>query len=320
MRSIVCCFAMILLLGCGGKDKPSASWQLATQGFYTGAISDNGDLAVVGSLNHGASMWRVLDHERLFNWSHQSGEYVNLVAADFSPDGSRAVTTDPRTIVLWDTSSGRALNYWATPSAVLDVQLLSDNRHALLGLEDHSAIVFDVQTGAYESTFLHEGVVGAVAVDQQGEYAVTGSDDNTAVLWALNTGALVHTFQHDNPVRSVAISPQATYTFTAAQGDLVAIWHNSSGTLLHTLHNGRNHGAITARFSPDERLLAVGYTNRKVALYDVSTGQLLQKWDPGLRHPMRASGAAILELAFAENYSTLYALAGDGRLIQLRRS
>ena len=314
---------LIICLGlcaCGGKDKPSGSWELATQGFYTGAISDDGELAVVGSLNHGASLWRVYDRERVFNWAHEGGEFVDLVAADFSPDGSRAVTTDPRTLVLWDTQTGRSLNYWATPGAVMDVALLNDNRHAVIGLDNHSALIFDVLTGAYETTLLHKGVVGSVAVDEAGEYAVTGSDDHTAVLWALNNGRAVHTFVHDNPVRSVAISPQASYTFTAAQGDLVAIWQNDSGKMLHELHNGRNHGVVTARFSSDERLLAVGYTSRKVALYDVITGQLLQTWDPGTRHAMRASGATILELAFADNLTTLYALAGDGRLLQLRRS
>ncbi len=311
---------LMLASGCDGKTKPSATWEVAAQGLYAGAISDDGDLAVIGSLHHGASMWRLLDHERLFNWSHQSGEFADLVAADFSPDGSRAVTTDPRTIVLWDTSTGAALNYWTTPGTALDVKLLNDNRHVILGLDDHSAIIFDVQSGAYEMTFLHQGVVGAVAVDRQGKFAVTGSDDNTAVLWSLNSGEPVHTFAHDNPVRAVAISPDATYTFTAAQGDLVAIWNNQTGALAHTLHKGRNHGVVTARFSADERLLAVGYTNRKVSLFDVATGQLVQSWDPGTRHPMRATGATILELAFADNASTVYALSGDGRLLALPRS
>ncbi len=309
-----------LLTACGDSDKPSASWSLAAQGFYSGALSDNGQLAVVGSLNHGASMWRILDQERLFNWAHERGEYVELVAADFSPDGSRAVTTDPRTLVLWDTQSGRALNYWATPGAVLDVALLGDNRHVLMGMDDHSALLFDAESGGYEFTFLHEGEVGSVSVNQDGEYALTGSDDHSAVLWSLNSGEAIHTFRHDNPVRAVSLSPAATYSFTAAQGDLVAIWHNDTGQRLHTLYDGINHGVVTARFSADERLVAVGYTNRQVALFDVATGNKLQNWDPGTRHPMRATGATILEIAFADNAATLYALAGDGRLLQLRRS
>lgn len=312
--------ALLTLFACSNSDRPSGSWELAAQGLYTGAISANGELAVVGSLNHGASMWRTSDKERLFNWAHASGEFVELVAAGFSPDGSRAVTTDPRTLVLWDTRSGRALNYWATPGAVLDVAVLNDNRHVLLGLKDHSALLFDALSGAYESTLLHQGVVGAVDVTADGNNALTGSDDNTAVLWALNTGSVQHTFMHDNPVRAVALSREGKFSFTAAQGDLVAIWDNNSGERLHTLHNGINHGVVSARFSSDESLLAVGYANRRIDLYSVASGRILQSWDPGIRHAMRRTGATILEIAFRENSATLLALSGDGRLLQLQRS
>jgi len=320
VRLSLCAIVLVLLFACSNSDKPSGSWELAAQGLYTGAISPDGQLAVVGSLNHGASMWRTSDQERLFNWSHASGEFAELVAAGFSPDGSRAVTTDPRTLVLWDTGSGQALNYWTTPGAVMDVALLNDNRHVLLGLKDHSALLFDAASGAYESTLLHEGVVGAVDVTTRGELALTGSDDYTAVLWTLNNGTARHTFEHNNPVRAVALSQQGSYSFTAAQGDLVAIWDNSSGALMHTLHDGINHGVVSARFSSDESLLAVGYANRRIILYNVADGRALQTWDPGTRHAMRPTGASILEIAFRENSATLLALSGDGRLLQLRRS
>ena len=70
----------------------------------------------------------------------------------------------------------------------------------------------------------------------------------------------------------------------------------------------------------DERLLAVGYANQRIELFDVASGALLQRWDPGTRHRMRPTGAAILEVAFAENQGYLFALTGDGRLLELRRS
>lgn len=311
---------LFILCGCDRGDPPSNSWELASQGFYTGALSADGTLAVVGSLNHGASLWRTVDHERMFNWAHKNGEYADLVSADISPDGTRAITTDPRTLVLWDTKTGKALNYWATPGTALDVSILSNNRHVLLGLDDHSALLFDAVSGDYEVTLLHEGVVSIVDIDSKGETALTGSDDFTAKLWSLNNGAVLQTFTHASPVRTVALSSAATYTFTAAQNDFAAIWHNDSGQKLHVLHENENHGVISARFSSDETLLAVGYVNRKITIFDVATGRALQSWDSGTRHGMRATGSAILEIAFGESLSTLYALTGDGRLLKLRRS
>ena len=317
---IVLVAATGLAAGCGSSTKPSASWEVAAQGLYAGAISDHADLVLVGSLNHGASLWHLGDHARLYNWSHRSGEPAELVSADFSPDGSRAVTTDPRTLVMWDTRSGKAISFWGTPGAVLDAAVLSDNRRVLLGLDDHSALLFDAPTGEYLFTFLHAGEVGAVATDSNGRFALSGSDDHTAVLWSMSDGHALQTYQHDNPVRAVAISPAGRFAFTAARGDLVAIWDNQSGRLIHELHNGPNHGVMSARFSEDEKLLAVGYVNRRIELFDVTSGILLQRWDPGTRHRMRPTGAAILEVAFAKNQGNLYALTGDGRLLELRRS
>ncbi len=313
--------AACLLTAVGCSDsKPAATWELATQGFYATAFSADARLAIVGSLNHGASLWRMTDKERLFNWSHASGEYTELVAAGFSPDGSRAVTTDPRTLVLWDTQAGTALTYWTTPGAVLDVAVLADNQHVLMGMQDHSAVLFNAATGDYQQTLLHEGEVGSVAVSRSGEYALTGSDDYTAVYWRLNDGTKLHTFQHDNPVRAVALSSQNTYSFTAAQGDLVAIWHNETGQLVHELYNEPNHGVLCATFSSDERLLLVGYANQRVTLFDVRTGQALDSWRAGTKHPMRATGAAIMQVAFGTDASRYLAFTGDGRLLEFRPS
>ena len=58
----------------------------------------------------------------------------------------------------------------------------------------------------------------------------------------------------------------------------------------------------------------------QASFFDVASGRRLQTWDPGTRHAMRASGAAIIELAFADGIGSLWALAGDGRLLKLRRS
>ena len=316
MRTWVLLLLAFAASACERAASPDASYDLAAQGLYAGAISGRRELALIGSLNHGASLWRTGDNERLYNWSHQPGEYAELVAAAFSPDGSVAVTTDPRTLVLWDTATGQSKNFWTTPGAVLDVAMLADNRRLLIGLDDHSAILFDGENGDYANTLLHEGEVGSVAVTDDGNRALTGSDDFTAVLWSLPAGEALHTYRHGSTVRAVALSPSGKYAFTAAKGDLVAIWDNETGKQLHQLHNELNHGARVAAFSDDERLLAVGYSNRRVALYDVASGQRRKLWDPGTRHALRATGAAILRVAFTNR--TLLALTGDGRLLEFR--
>lgn len=320
MRVLIIILLVASGAACSPMDSPSASWDIAAQGVYAGAISQQAQFTIVGSLNHGASLWRNSDRERLFNWSHEAGIYTELVAAGFSPDGSRAVTTDPRTLVLWDTQSGEGLSFWATPGAVLDVAVLPNGHDILMGLKDHSAILFNAESGRHVHTFLHAGEVGTVAVSADGVWALTGSDDNTASIWSIADGNPLHTLNHSNPVRAVALSNGGTFAFTASQGDEAAIWAGASGQKLHTLKKGLYQGVKSATFSEDERYLAIGYVNRIVELWDVHSGRLLHSWDMSTRHTLRATGAAVLEVAFAADNRSLYALAGDGRLLQLKSS
>jgi WD40 repeat protein len=306
------------LSACGGRTSPDAVYEVAAQGVYTGALSGHSELAVVGSLNHGASLWRTGEHARLFDWNHRQGEFSELVAAAFSPDGTRAVTTDPRTLVVWDTATGEALAFWATPGSARDVALSDDGR-VLMGLTDHSAVLFDAGNGEHIHTLLHQGVVGSVALTADGRWALTGSDDNSAVLWDLNSGQPVHRLHQDNPVRVVALSAEGRYAFAASQGSRVAVYDGASGDQVMLLEE-RNRGVTSARFSEDERLLLVGYVNRTVELWDLGSGRRLQSWSAGSRNPWRSHGSAVLAVGFAVAGGRYFALAGDGRLLALRRS
>ena len=71
-------------------------YELAAQGIYAGALSEHSEFSLICSLNHGANLWRTNDRVRLFNWSHKSGEFSELVAAGFSPDGSLRVQRRPQ--------------------------------------------------------------------------------------------------------------------------------------------------------------------------------------------------------------------------------
>ncbi len=317
-HSIILAMSLICY-SCSGGDAPSASYELAAQGIHTGALSTDSEFSLIGSLNHGASLWRTKDRERLYNWSHQPGVYADLVSAGFSVDGTRAVTTDPRTLVIWDTGTGKAMAYWTTPAAVLDVASISDGREVFMGLEDHSAILFDAEAGSHLYTFLHQGVVGTVAASNDGLWALTGSDDTTAVLWNLTDGSAVHTFTHSNPVRVVALSASGRFIFTASHQQLVALWDGATGKRLQTLTT-RNTGITSARFSTDEQLLLLGYVNRAVELWDVKRGKRVHRWTTQARNLWHPTGAAILAVGFGKDPGSYFALAGDGRLMLLSRS
>ena len=146
-----------------------------------------------------------------------------------------------------------------------------------------------------------------------------GAAERRRALGALSDGTAVHTFTHSNPVRKVALSSTGRFVFTASHQQLVAIWDGASGSRLHTLTT-KNEGITSARYSPDESLLLIGYVNRAVELWDVTSGKRLHRWTTEARNLWHPTGSAILAVGFGATPKRYYALAGDGRLMLLNRS
>ncbi len=306
---------LALLTGC--SDGTYNSQTLAAQGIYTGTLSAQGDYALIGSMNHGGSLWQTAGHERLFNWNHSGAGFSDLNASGFSPDGTKAVTAEPRSLVVWDTRSGKDLAFWGSPSNVMDVALGNTGRALLLGMQDHSALLIDPTNGNLLHSLEHKGAVGSVARTHNLSHALTGSDDETAVLWDLTTGNAELTLQHTNPVRVVALSASGAFIFTAAQGREVSLWDASNGELVNLLQE-RNTGVLSAEFSADEALLLVGYVNRRVQLWSTRSRRQLGEWHIAPENTLRTQGGAVLALSFAADPGVYFALTGDGRLSELR--
>ncbi|WP_207060701.1 WD40 repeat domain-containing protein [Motiliproteus sp. SC1-56] len=324
MRPGAAALAAFLSLGLGGcgVDSPDAQVEFAVQGAYSGTISPQSRYAFIGSIQHGGSLWDVQQRERLYNWNHQEGAYSNLVAADFSPDGDYAVTAGQRDLVLWEVSSGLAQGFWNAPGGIQDVALAADGSFALLGLDDHTAVYFDIKNGGVRQTFFHEGPVRAVDLSDDGQLALTGGDDNLARLWDLSRGAELLSVGHGNGVNTVALAPNGRYAFSAGQLDKAVIWDTSSGEILQTLSGPATFASqrltyTAARFSPASDRLLTGSSAGLIQLWDIRSGEELRRWKAHLRDPFRPTGATIYGLGFGDN-GRFYALASNGYLNILR--
>jgi WD40 repeat protein len=306
-----------LLAGC--SDDAFQSQRLAAQGVYTGALSTDGRFVLIGSMNHGSSLWQTAEHERLFNWNHSADGFTDLTATAFAPDGSKAVTAQARDLVVWDTQTGKDLAYWGSPGNLLSIALASSGRQLLLGMQDHSAVLIDPTSGHHLRTLLHDAPVGAVVLGLDGKQALTGSDDETAVLWDLASGTAVHTLVHDNSVRVVAMSATGRYLFTAAQARQAILWDGATGEPIHQIEE-RNPGVLSATFSPDENLLLLGYVNRQVTLWSTQSNRQLGDWHIAAENPLHTQGGAVLAVGFTQDPGVFLALTGDGRLSELRSS
>ena len=311
-------YALVTLLALGGcqpgTDNPSVRFDVTAKGVHAGAIDATGEHLLVGSLYHGASLWRLGDRERLFDWRHQDGIDAELAAAAVSDDGRFAVTTEPRNLILWNADTGRSLGYWGSPGGILDAAAANDGRTILLAMEDHSALVFDAVDGDYLATLQHDGVVFSVAIDRAATQAFTTSEDATAKLWALPHGAIIHSFSHASPVRIGALARTANRAFTASQDGTLQLWDTQSGGLVQQLAANRR-GVTAARFVNDDALLLIGFANGVIETWNLEQGRQSRRLQVPLKQPYRATGNAIAALGYNAQRRQLLALVGDGQFV-----
>ncbi len=314
--------ASVLLSGCGSADSPSDRYEYAVQGIYSGALSNDSRYALVGSIQHGASLWDLRQHERLYNWNHAEADLTNLVATAFSPQSDYAITVAQQDLVLWQLSDGKPVWFWSAPSGILDADLAVGGEWALLGLNNNTALYFDIQNGGLKHTLRHQGRVRSVAISRDGRWALTGSDDNLARLWDLESGEQLLSVEHGNGVNTVALSPNGQFAFSAGQLDKALIWRTGSGELHQTLTTDETFvpqriSYTAAKFSDNSDQLLTGTSSGLVQLWDVRDGVELRRWDMFKRDPFRPTSATLYGLSFGAN-GVYYALASNGFVNELR--
>jgi WD40 repeat protein len=317
--------AGLLLSGCDQHGKPRQSTEVAAVGLHAAALASDGSLAVVGSINHGGSLWRLRDQERLYDWNHKQGEFSTLTTMDVSPDNRWVMTADPHTMVLWSPTDGQASRYWTAPGQVLSLALARNGDFALLAMDDFSAVIFDVKRGGIKRTFNHTDQVRSADMSDDGRLALTGADDYTAILWDVNSGKALHTIRHDDAVVLVALSPDGRLALTVGQYDRAIVWDTASGREIGTvpLKAGRlkrGQRFTAARFSADGKQLLTGLPDQLVQLWDTATMAELDSWMLPKRKLWKPTGTAVLALSFGTEPNRFTAVGSDGFIHQLQRA
>jgi len=321
LRRTIAIASAILLAGCQSGDAPVSWSEYAKQGAYSAAISSSGRYVSLGSMQHGGSLWDSARNARLFNWNHKAGQYSIIAATAFSPEESHAVTASQQDLVLWETGSGKALEFLSSPAEILDIDLASNGDFALLGLTDHTAVYFDLKNGGAKTTFRHDARVRSVALSADGQYALTGSDAYKAKLWDMMTGELLHEQSFENTVDTVSLSRDGRLAFSSATLNRAIIWDTATGKTLATLTSDKNFfpqriSYLSARFSPDNRYLLTGSASGVVQLWDARKGKELRSWQLHKRDPYGPTHASVYDVGFGSG--KYYAVGSNGIVNVLR--
>ena len=193
-------------------------------------MSNDGRLALSGSLDHTLKLWEVESGRELRTFK---GHLFGVSAVAFSPDGLLALSGSmDATLKLWDVNSGREIRTFKGHSEwVRAVAFSNDGLLALSGSSDNTLKLWDVNSGREIRTFKgHANSVVAISFSLNGRIALSASWDNTLKLWDVNSGREIRTFKgHSSYVNAVAFSNDELLALSGSWDGTSRLWHVETG-------------------------------------------------------------------------------------------
>lgn len=274
--------ALICAQGAAQNSQPELVIQTGhTSSVFALAASPDGRLLASGSADSTVRIW---DAETGHELRVLSGHSAIVNAIAFSPDGHiLASGSYDHSIKLWDVTTGKELRtIVAHDDPVVSVAFGPDGQW--LASASWSGIkIWDTSTGgALRDLSDRRRAVSPVVFSRDGKIFASSNPGGSILLRDANSGRKLHEFSSPAHVDAVAFSPDGRLLATA--GKEIIVWEVASSRQVLTLAvqtTTLDHpfGVNRLIFSPDGKTLIAGNWEKNIYLWDVATGQNLQRLD-----------------------------------------
>ncbi|MDC0711507.1 protein kinase [Stigmatella sp. ncwal1] len=154
-----------------------------------------------------------------------------------------------------------------------DMAFTRDGRRLVSSSDDHTARVWELETGESRVLSGHTDEVWRLVLSPDQRFVATASKDRTARLWELDTGKSQVFAGHTGPVDGIALTPDGRHLLTSNRGDdLLRLWNVATGALERTFPTGM--GALgQLKNSPNGRYVLVHSLRQpRAQLWDLERG------------------------------------------------
>ena len=244
-------------------------------GSVRGTFSDDGTMIATGSQDGTARVWSAVNGEAL-GQPIKSGGALEMLR--FSPNGQWLATAGglgpgySGLSQVWDWDAGTARTQPLKHTAYVQFAVFSPNgKLVLTGSDDHTARVWDAETGVPVAPPLHHNSVDDGTFSPDSQRVATAGADKMVRIWDATTGIEVGKLYHEDAVWSVAYSPDGQRLVTGCADGTAQIWDASSGRKLGPplQHEAR---VAFAEFDREGALVVTASWDRTARVWDGLTG------------------------------------------------
>ena len=161
-----------------------------------------------------------------------------------------------------------------------------DGLQLATGATDHTARVWEVESGVEIGWLQHADTVHGVAFSADGQLLATASADDTAALWELGRGEQVWQFGLPHDVDAVRFRPEigsgGGAVLVSATREVCVVWEAGREEALATVEFGSSLSNRAVEISADGRLIA-GASIEVVRVWEVDGGRTLVE----VKHPCK---------------------------------
>ena len=197
--------------------------------------------------------------------------------------------------------------YWE--NIINDIDIDENGELLVLGYRSGAASIINNTQGSFNTFKIHELDINSVSISSDGTQAFTGSSDKHASLWDTESGKLIFTHKHRSRVNHVDIGADSGLALSLDAISDRFIWDLNSQTKQSELNTSLKFMEFNhTSFSIDGGKIVSGLPNRKIQLWDTSSGNLIQSW---ISHKHEDRDRASV-LAVSINANQIATLTNDG--------